>query len=88
MVLLRPFHFLRPHFGGLLLTHCCDLQCVTIVVKKVKSCQISEKQLQVLLAYAEEDIYDTTRQATAFGLLKVRCCQMVVLNVCVRASNP
>nr|XP_048274589.1 small subunit processome component 20 homolog [Myodes glareolus] len=45
-------------------------KCVTIVVKKVKSCQISEKQLQVLLAYAEEDIYDTTRQATAFGLLK------------------
>ncbi|ERE90078.1 putative small subunit processome component 20 like protein [Cricetulus griseus] len=45
-------------------------KCVTIVVKKVKSYQITEKQLQVLLAYAEEDIYDTTRQATAFGLLK------------------
>uniref|UniRef100_A0A673V8U6 UTP20 small subunit processome component n=1 Tax=Suricata suricatta TaxID=37032 RepID=A0A673V8U6_SURSU len=45
-------------------------KCVTIVVKKVKSYQITEKQLQVLLAYAEEDIYDTSRQATAFGLLK------------------
>lgn len=45
-------------------------KCVTIVVKKVKSYKITEKQLQVLLAYAEEDIYDTTRQATAFGLLK------------------
>lgn len=45
-------------------------KCVTIVVKKVKSHQITEKQLQVLLAYAEEDIYDTSRQATAFGLLK------------------
>ncbi|KAB0398882.1 hypothetical protein E2I00_007749, partial [Balaenoptera physalus] len=45
-------------------------ECVTILVKKVKSYQITEKQLQVLLAYAEEDIYDITRQATAFGLLK------------------
>ncbi|KAM4881703.1 small subunit processome component 20 homolog [Thomomys bottae] len=45
-------------------------KCVTIIVKKVKSYQITEKQLQVLLAYAEEDIYDTSRQATAFGLLK------------------
>ncbi|XP_072511808.1 small subunit processome component 20 homolog [Notamacropus eugenii] len=45
-------------------------KCVTILVKKVKSYKISEKQLQVLLAYAEEDIYDSSRQATAFGLLK------------------
>ncbi|XP_004675815.1 PREDICTED: small subunit processome component 20 homolog isoform X2 [Condylura cristata] len=45
-------------------------KCVTILVKKVKTYQITEKQLQVLLAYAEEDIYDTSRQATAFGLLK------------------
>uniref|UniRef100_A0A8C0YXR7 UTP20 small subunit processome component n=1 Tax=Canis lupus familiaris TaxID=9615 RepID=A0A8C0YXR7_CANLF len=45
-------------------------KCVTILVKKVKSYQITEKQLQVLLAYAEEDIYDSSRQATAFGLLK------------------
>ncbi|XP_020837992.1 LOW QUALITY PROTEIN: small subunit processome component 20 homolog [Phascolarctos cinereus] len=45
-------------------------KCVTILVKKVKSYKITEKQLQVLLAYAEEDIYDTSRQATAFGLLK------------------
>ncbi|XP_068951330.1 small subunit processome component 20 homolog [Petaurus breviceps papuanus] len=45
-------------------------KCVTILVKKVKSYKITEKQLQVLLAYAEEDIYDSSRQATAFGLLK------------------
>ncbi|XP_037702214.1 small subunit processome component 20 homolog isoform X2 [Choloepus didactylus] len=45
-------------------------KCVTILVKKVKSYQITKKQLQVLLAYAEEDIYDNSRQATAFGLLK------------------
>ncbi|XP_074082789.1 small subunit processome component 20 homolog [Macrotis lagotis] len=45
-------------------------KCVTILVKKVKCYKITEKQLQVLLAYAEEDIYDSLRQATAFGLLK------------------
>lgn len=33
--------------------------------------RISHTQLQVLLGYAEEDIYDNSRQATAFGLLKV-----------------
>jgi U3 small nucleolar RNA-associated protein 20 len=60
---------------------------VTIVVKKVKSHQITEKQLQVLLAYAEEDIYDTSRQATAFGLLKV-CRQMLVLDICALTSDP
>ena len=46
------------------------LQSVTILVKNAKS-QITSKQLQVLLGFAEEDIYDSSRQATAFGLLKV-----------------
>ncbi|XP_059182433.1 small subunit processome component 20 homolog [Centropristis striata] len=45
-------------------------KAITILVKNVKSNQISEIQLQVLLGYAEEDIYDQSRQATAFGLLK------------------
>ncbi|KAM9389678.1 small subunit processome component 20 homolog [Phaethornis superciliosus] len=44
-------------------------KCVTILVKNAKS-QITSKQLQVLLGFAEEDIYDSSRQATAFGLLK------------------
>ncbi|XP_077450300.1 small subunit processome component 20 homolog [Stigmatopora argus] len=43
---------------------------ITILVKSVKNSKISEIQLQVLLGYAEEDIYDQSRQATAFGLLK------------------
>ncbi|KAF7667571.1 hypothetical protein LDENG_00057170 [Lucifuga dentata] len=43
---------------------------ITILVKNIKSNNISETQLQVLLGYAEEDIYDQSRQATAFGLLK------------------
>lgn len=40
-------------------------------MKNVKASKISDTQLQVLLGYAEEDIYDQSRQATAFGLLKV-----------------
>uniref|UniRef100_A0A3Q3KPS7 UTP20 small subunit processome component n=1 Tax=Mastacembelus armatus TaxID=205130 RepID=A0A3Q3KPS7_9TELE len=45
-------------------------KAITILVKNVQCNTISEIQLQVLLGYAEEDIYDQSRQATAFGLLK------------------
>ncbi|XP_031438174.1 small subunit processome component 20 homolog isoform X1 [Clupea harengus] len=45
-------------------------KAITILVKSVTKHQITDTQLQVLLGYAEEDIYDHTRQATAFGLLK------------------
>uniref|UniRef100_K7GES8 UTP20 small subunit processome component n=1 Tax=Pelodiscus sinensis TaxID=13735 RepID=K7GES8_PELSI len=44
-------------------------KCVTLLVRNTNS-HVTEKQLQVLLGYAEEDIYDSSRQATAFGLLK------------------
>ncbi|CAJ0938489.1 unnamed protein product [Ranitomeya imitator] len=44
-------------------------KCVTTLVRQMKG-TITEKQLQVLLGYAEEDLYDSSRQATAFGLLK------------------
>ncbi|KAM6984775.1 small subunit processome component 20 homolog [Aplochiton taeniatus] len=43
---------------------------ITILVKSMTTYKITETQLQVLLGYAEEDIYDQSRQATAFGLLK------------------
>ncbi|XP_023672630.2 small subunit processome component 20 homolog isoform X2 [Paramormyrops kingsleyae] len=43
---------------------------ISILVKCAKKQPVSQKQLQVLLGYAEEDIYDRSRQATAFGLLK------------------
>ncbi|KAG7320342.1 hypothetical protein KOW79_016195 [Hemibagrus wyckioides] len=43
---------------------------ITVLVKSVTRNCISNTQLQVLLGYAEEDIYDNSRQATAFGLLK------------------
>nr|XP_056703398.1 small subunit processome component 20 homolog [Euleptes europaea] len=44
-------------------------KCVSLLVRNTKS-HITDKQLQVLLGYAEEDIYDSLRQTTAFGLLK------------------
>lgn len=40
-------------------------------MKNFKNSNITEVRLRVLLGYAEEDIYDQSRQATAFGLLKV-----------------
>ncbi|XP_041072044.1 small subunit processome component 20 homolog isoform X2 [Carcharodon carcharias] len=43
---------------------------ITILVKNISGHMITDKQLQVLLGYAEEDIYDSSRQAAAFGLLK------------------
>uniref|UniRef100_UPI00398E4C32 small subunit processome component 20 homolog n=1 Tax=Pristiophorus japonicus TaxID=55135 RepID=UPI00398E4C32 len=43
---------------------------ITILVRNMTGHTLTDKQLQVLLGYAEEDIYDSTRQATAFGLLK------------------
>lgn len=52
----------------LLVQNC--FKTITVMVKNVKKKSISETQLQVLLGYAEEDIYDQSRQATAFSLLK------------------
>lgn len=59
-------------YGTVCVLTTCNLilQSVTILVKNAKS-HITSKQLQVLLGFAEEDIYDSSRQATAFGLLKV-----------------
>ncbi|XP_048356593.1 small subunit processome component 20 homolog isoform X1 [Sphaerodactylus townsendi] len=44
-------------------------KCMSLLVRNTKS-HITDKQLQVLLGYVEEDIYDSLRQTTAFGLLK------------------
>ncbi|KAK7901998.1 hypothetical protein WMY93_018767 [Mugilogobius chulae] len=52
----------------LLVQNC--FKTITVLVKNIKTNTISETQLQVLLGYAEEDIYDQSRQATAFSLLK------------------
>nr|CAD7441852.1 unnamed protein product [Timema bartmani] len=45
-------------------------KAVTVLVRDVKSHNISEEQLKTLLLYAEQDIHDHSRQATAFSLLK------------------
>lgn len=88
--MLLLFLFVSSELLELVKIKCVDFCClslfvicqaITILVKNVKSNNISEIQLQVLLGYAEEDIYDQSRQATAFGLLKVTS-----LSVC-RALN-
>lgn len=70
---------------------------MTVLVKNIKTNNISETQLQVLLGYAEEDIYDQSRQATAFGLLKVNqwscsqkhfLCNVRCAYVCVCVHTP
>ncbi|XP_028810161.1 small subunit processome component 20 homolog [Denticeps clupeoides] len=45
-------------------------KAISVLVKSMTKHKITDTQLQVLLGYAEEDIYDHSRQATAFGLLK------------------
>ncbi|XP_064627386.1 small subunit processome component 20 homolog [Lineus longissimus] len=45
-------------------------KAVTVLVRDVKYHVINTEQLQILLGYAEEDIHDYTRQATAFSLLQ------------------
>jgi U3 small nucleolar RNA-associated protein 20 len=45
-------------------------KAVTVLVRDVDYHTIDEKQLRVLLGYAEQDIHDHTRHATAFPLLR------------------
>lgn len=47
-------------------------QAVTVLVRDVKMYKLEETQLQVLLTFCEEDLYDYNRQSTAFSLLKVK----------------
>lgn len=51
------------------------MQAVTVLVRDVKIYKLEQTQLQVLLTFCEEDLYDYNRQSTAFSLLKVRCYQ-------------
>ncbi|XP_035727395.1 small subunit processome component 20 homolog isoform X1 [Vespa mandarinia] len=45
-------------------------KCVSVLVRDVKHFTISVEQLKILLLYAEQDLYDGDKQATAFALLK------------------
>ncbi|XP_011495601.1 PREDICTED: small subunit processome component 20 homolog [Ceratosolen solmsi marchali] len=45
-------------------------KCMSVLVRDVKHFVVKSDQLKVLLMYAEQDLYDSDKQATAFGLLK------------------
>lgn len=41
-----------------------------MLLRDVKYYNVDKEKLKILLLYAEQDLHDTDRQATAFGLLK------------------
>ncbi|KAL8599182.1 hypothetical protein ACOMHN_007898 [Nucella lapillus] len=43
---------------------------VTVLVRDVRYYKLTKEHLQVLLTYCEEDIHDSTRQTTAFSVIK------------------
>ncbi|XP_003702176.2 small subunit processome component 20 homolog [Megachile rotundata] len=45
-------------------------KCMSVLVRDVKHHTINEDQLKALIIYAEQDMYDSDRHATAFSLLK------------------
>ncbi|XP_033340653.2 small subunit processome component 20 homolog [Megalopta genalis] len=45
-------------------------KCMSVIVRDVKHYTITTEQLKVLIMYAEQDIHDCDKHATAFGLLK------------------
>ena len=45
-------------------------KCTSVILRSVKHFTISVDQLKLLIIYAEQDLHDTERQATAFGLLR------------------
>lgn len=45
-------------------------KCMSVIVRDVKHYTISAEQLKVLIMYAEQDMHNNDKQATAFGLLK------------------
>nr|XP_006819783.1 PREDICTED: small subunit processome component 20 homolog [Saccoglossus kowalevskii] len=58
-----------PKGDNLHLVQWC-FKTMTMFLKNMQRYKLTEDQLQVLLSFVEEDIYDTTRQSTAFPLLK------------------
>lgn len=45
-------------------------KCMSVIVRDVKHFTITVEQLRLLIIYAEQDLYESDRQATAFTLLK------------------
>lgn len=52
---------------------------MAILVRDAKYHTIDTNQLKILLLYAEQDIHDHDRQATAFGLLKAIVARKLVV---------
>ncbi|XP_026828311.1 small subunit processome component 20 homolog [Ooceraea biroi] len=45
-------------------------KCMAVIVRDVKHFNIDADQLKILILYAEQNLYDSDKQATAFTLLK------------------
>lgn len=45
-------------------------KAMTVVIRDYKEMEVTNKQLEVLLSYVEEDIHDTTRRSTGLPLMK------------------
>ncbi|XP_043287121.1 small subunit processome component 20 homolog [Venturia canescens] len=47
-----------------------SFKCMSVLVRDVKHFTMSDDQIKALILYAEQDLHDSDRQATAFNLLK------------------
>lgn len=45
-------------------------KCASVIVRDVKYFTINEDQLKLLILYVEQDLHDSEKQATAYGLLR------------------
>lgn len=53
---------------------------MTVLLRDVKGYSVDKEKLKILLLYAEQDLHDTDRQATAFTLLKAIIAKKVPLS--------
>ncbi|CAL7939981.1 unnamed protein product [Xylocopa violacea] len=54
-------------------------KCMSVIVRDVKHFTISTEQLKILVMYAEQDMHNSDKQATAFGLLKAIISRKMIL---------
>ncbi|XP_048263672.1 small subunit processome component 20 homolog isoform X2 [Bombus terrestris] len=54
-------------------------KCMSVIVRDVKQYVISIDQLKALIMYAEQDMHNSDKQATAFGLLKAIIARKMIL---------
>uniref|UniRef100_H2Z902 Uncharacterized protein n=1 Tax=Ciona savignyi TaxID=51511 RepID=H2Z902_CIOSA len=95
------FKIMRDHTKGAgnQETAAVSFKCLSVLCSTGYGDVLTKDQLQVLLTYAEEDLYDTQRQSHAFELIKsilkkgLQCEEMVdtikkVRNVAVQSHSP